>query len=62
MGPVSGIVKFAAGETSRTVTVKAIGDVKLEPNETFFVQLTNPSGALIIDPTGTGTIANDDGP
>lgn len=36
------------------------GDVLLEPDETFVVNLTNPSGASVIDGQGLGTILNDD--
>jgi hypothetical protein len=32
----------------------------VEPNETFFVNLTNAVGATIFDSQGIGTIVNDD--
>ena len=51
---------IAAGSTSTTVVVNAIGDNKVEPNESFVVNLTNPVGASIADAQGTGTITNDD--
>ncbi|MCW5958514.1 MAG: Ig-like domain repeat protein [Pyrinomonadaceae bacterium] len=56
----SGTLTFAAGETSKTVTVNVSGDVTVEPNETFFVNLSNASGAVIGDNQGLGTILNDD--
>ncbi|CAA6820253.1 MAG: Alkaline phosphatase (EC [uncultured Sulfurovum sp.] len=56
----SGTVNFAAGETSKTVTILVNGDTKVEPNETFNVTLSNPTNALIADGTGIGTILNDD--
>jgi endoglucanase len=57
----SGTVSFAAGATSRTITVKVYGDRTKEPNETFTVILSNPTGgALIGDGSGVGTIVNDD--
>src|SRR5439155_1475189 len=34
---------------------------KFEPNETFFVNLSNPVNATISDNQGAGTIVNDDG-
>jgi aryl-phospho-beta-D-glucosidase BglC (GH1 family) len=57
----SGTITFAAGETSKTITVAAIGDAVVEANEGFRVVLSNPSGATIADGTGAGTIVNDDG-
>ena len=32
---------MSAGETSGTVEVTAFGDVDVEPNETFFLRLSN---------------------
>ena len=51
---------IAAGQTSVTVTVSVVGDLTTEPNETFFVNLTNVVGATPLDASGTGTIVNDD--
>jgi hypothetical protein len=56
----SGVLTFAAGQTSRTVTVTVVGDVVNEPNESFVVNLANPTNASIADPQGVGTITNDD--
>ena len=57
----SGTITFAAGQTSRTITVSIKGDNKREPDETFYVVLSNPSlNALIVDGFGVGTILNDD--
>lgn len=53
---------FAPGETSKTLTVKVIGDTTVESNETFFVNLSGSTGAKIADGQGRGTILNDDGP
>ena len=36
------------------------GDTEVEPNETFFVNVTNVSGATLGDGQGVGTINNDD--
>ena len=36
------------------------GDLVFEANETFFVNLTNPSASTIADDQGVGTIENDD--
>ena len=55
------VVNFTSGgATTQTVSVTVNGDVTIEPNETFFVNLSNASGALIADNQGLGTIQNDD--
>jgi M6 family metalloprotease-like protein len=56
----SGTLTFNAGQTSRTVVVTVNGDVVVEPNETFYVNLSSASGATIADAQGLGTITNDD--
>src|SRR5947208_1164945 len=57
----SGTVTFAPGVTSQPITVTVNGDTKFEPDETFFVNLSNPTGgATISDGQGQGTILNDD--
>lgn len=56
----SGKVTFAAGETSKTVSVGVIGDTVVESNETFTVKLSAPSGATLARASATGTITNDD--
>ena len=58
----SGTLTFAPGQTSKTVTVNVTGDTAVEPNETFVVNLSAPSGATLFDGQGLGTILNDDGP
>jgi hypothetical protein len=51
---------FAAGETTKTITVNVNGDTSVESDETFTVDLSNPVGATIADSQGLGTITNDD--
>jgi len=53
---------IAAGTTSKTVSVTINGDTAIEPNETFFVNVSSVNGATVADPTGVGTISNDDFP
>ena len=56
----SGTLTFAAGETTKTIQVTAIGDAVVEANEGFTVVLSNPTGATLADGVGAGTITNDD--
>ncbi len=57
----SGTLTFAPGETTKQITVLVIGDTLNEPDETFFVNLTNaPSNVPIARAQGRGTILNDD--
>jgi len=58
----TGTLTFAAGVTSRTVTVAVRGDTLVEGAETFRVLLSNATGATIASGTGTGTITDDDQP
>ena len=51
-----------AGQSSYTFDVMVNGDLNVEPNETFFVNVTNVLGATILDGQGQGTIQNDDSP
>jgi hypothetical protein len=56
----NGALTFAPGQTSKTITVNIVGNTVVEPNETFFVNLSAPSGAIITDGQGLGAISNDD--
>ena len=38
----SGTLTFAQGELTKTITVPVVGDTTVEPDETFFVNLTGP--------------------
>ena len=59
--PVDGVLTFAPGETVKTVVVPVLGDTAVEPDETFGVVLTGPSGAVLgANAVGTGTLRNDD--
>ena len=57
----SGKLTIPAGATSGTIAVGVRGDTLAEPDETFFVDLTSPTGAVLTDARGQGTIVNDDG-
>jgi chromosome segregation ATPase/pimeloyl-ACP methyl ester carboxylesterase len=59
----SGIVTFAANETSKVITINVSGDTTVEPDENFIVTLSNPTnGATLTTATATGIIQNDDIP
>ncbi|MBB3265823.1 hypothetical protein FHW79_003456 [Azospirillum sp. OGB3] len=64
----SGTVTFAAGETSKTITVPISGDRQVEGNEQFRVLLFSPSTTVadakitVENATAIGTILNDDRP
>ena len=58
----SGVLVFAAGETSRTVAFTILGDAGVEADETFSVALGAVTGATVGQGTGVVTIANDDPP
>ena len=51
---------FDPGQTSKTVSVTISGDVGYEPDEIFYIDLTNQTNALLSDAQGIGTITNDD--
>jgi hypothetical protein len=56
------MVTFHPGETSQSIDVIVTGDTFLEPDETFFVNLSGAGNASIADGQGLGTIVNDDPP
>jgi predicted extracellular nuclease len=51
---------IAAGSQTYSFVVLVNGDTVNEPNETFFVNITNVTGATVSDGQGQGTIQNDD--
>jgi hypothetical protein len=57
----SGTVTFLPGETQKTITVDVNGDVNVESNETFFVDLSNASTHVVLtDGHAAGKILTDD--
>ena len=57
---VSGTLRFAAGETTKTVSVPVLDDAHDEGSETLILTLSNAMGAVITDTSATGTISNSD--
>ncbi|MBB3800650.1 outer membrane autotransporter protein [Xanthomonas arboricola] len=49
-----------AGSSSATFSVLVNGDSLNEPDETYFVNISNVTGANVADAQGLGTIVNDD--
>lgn len=58
----SGMVSIAPGDSTAAIVIEACGDVDLEDDENFYVDLLNPTNAALLDPQGRGTIADDDTP
>jgi hypothetical protein len=56
--PASGSVVFAAGETSKTVTIQVNGDRLPEADKTFSVSLNSPNNAGISRSIAFGTIVD----
>ena len=56
----SGTLRFAAGETSTTVSVTVLDDAHDDGGETVTLTLSNPSGGRLTDGQATGTIKNRD--
>ncbi|WP_182667737.1 putative Ig domain-containing protein [Marilutibacter penaei] len=56
----SGVLSFAPGQTTDTITALVNGDTVHESDETFYVTLSGPANATIADNTATVTILNDD--
>ncbi len=57
-GPLT--LTFPPLTASRTFSITLLGDHVIEPDETFHVNLSNPTNATLSDPSGLGTIINDD--
>jgi hypothetical protein len=59
--PASGTLTFPVGVSTQKITVNVVGDRVRERNETFYVNLSNPSpNAYTGDAQGVGTIVDDD--
>lgn len=57
----SGTVTFAPGQLAQQIAIEIVGDLVDEPDETFFLSLSNPINADLIDAQAVGTIIDDDG-
>ncbi len=60
-GALDTTVNFATGDTVQTVVVNVHGDTVVEPDESFTLQLSDPSAGLrVAREAASGTILNDD--
>lgn len=55
-----GTLTFAPGDTAERVEVRVNGDTVVEPNESFLLNLTNPTNAVLAHTRGAAVIVNDD--
>ena len=53
-------VRFKAGETTKTIEVASLEDGIDEPDETFVVRLSAPTGGILLGADAIGTIKDDD--
>jgi large repetitive protein len=58
----SGVLAFAPGEVTKTLTLVAVGDTLDEAAETLTISLSAPQQATIADGQGDATINDDDDP
>ena len=58
----TGTVSFAAGQATATIVIPIFNDVDVEGTETFNVELSGGSNAVIKDGSATGTIVSEDVP
>ena len=57
----SSTATFAAGETTKQISVPILDDSLNEANETFQIRLSNATNAIIADNTSIITITDDEG-
>lgn len=56
----AGTLSFAAGESSKTVTIEVRGDTKVEADESFTLTLSSPSAGTLIKASDSTVVTNDD--
>ncbi|MBD2268610.1 M10 family metallopeptidase C-terminal domain-containing protein [Anabaena sp. FACHB-1391] len=56
--PVSGTLTIPAGATTATLSIPIVNDNFNEPNETFNLALSNPVGAVVVNPNPVITITD----
>ncbi len=58
----SGVLTFAPGVTTQAVTVTVLGNAAIQPNKTFFLDVTAPNGFVTGDAVTQALIINDNFP
>lgn len=58
--PASGVLTFAPGALTRTLTIQSIDDLLAEPNETFLLTLLNPTNATLATAQASATLVDND--
>ena len=58
--PTSGSLTFGIGDSSQTISVPILGDNSGESTEMFFVMLSSPIGAILVDGQALGTIIDNE--
>jgi hypothetical protein len=56
----SDMLSFAPGETSKTIAIATTEDGAVEGDETFYLNLFNPTNVTLSDSLGTATLIDDD--
>ena len=56
----NGMLTFPPGATNQTIAVRVIGSARNKPDNTFAVNLFNPTNVIVARSQGIGTILNDD--
>jgi len=56
----SDMLSFAPGETSKTIAIATTEDAAVESDETFYLNLFNPTNVTLSDSLGTATLSDDD--
>ena len=60
VGPTSGTLTFAPGDTSETISIGTTDDALDEATESFTVTLASPANATIANGSGSGSITDND--
>lgn len=58
---ISGYFSLPAGSTSTNLTVPVNGDLQIETDEVFYLDLSSVANAILLKREGVGWIVNDDG-
>ncbi|MEM7801434.1 MAG: choice-of-anchor D domain-containing protein [Chloroflexota bacterium] len=57
---INGLLSIPVGQISGTISIPVLGDIDIEPDELFVVQISNPSAGTISNNNAVVTLTNDD--